>query len=107
MAILTSSMASSPASFSGQAATHRPLLVQAPTQAIVSAGAVSPTASRRKPSVADLPSAARRPMWSTMGHAAKQAPQAVHRAASSGPASARKASVVSARAAGSFVIGAR
>src|SRR5437762_2043049 len=39
-----------------------------------------------------------------MGHASKQAPQAVHRAASSGPAWAMKASVVSARAGCSLVI---
>jgi hypothetical protein len=39
-----------------------------------------------------------------MGQAAKQAPQAVHNDASSGPARARKASVVSARASGSLVI---
>ncbi len=45
-------------------------------------------------------------MWSTMGQAAKQAPQAVHSAASRGPASARKASVVSARWVCSLVMGA-
>ena len=73
----------------------------------MSAGAVSPLASRRKPSVTACASAPRRPMWSTMGQAAKQAPQAVHRAASSGPAWARKASVVSARAGCSLVMARR
>ena len=101
LAIRTSSMASSPAASRGHAID---------AQAALGAGShpgdrvreapPRPLASRRNPAGRPiLASAPRRPMWSTMGQALKQAPQVLHKAASSGPASARKSSVVLARAA--------
>src|SRR5262249_16922408 len=62
LAMRTNSIASSPASCCGHAATHNPVLAQALPQAIVSEGAISPLASRRNPSVTNLASAAGKPM---------------------------------------------